>query len=63
MAKSLGLTVVAEGVENEDQFSFLQQHRCDEMQGFYFSKPLAAEDFAEKIRAMQSDLRGAANKL
>jgi len=62
MAKSLGLTVVAEGVENEDQFSFLQQHRCDEMQGFYFSKPLAAEEFAEKARTLllQCDLRVAA---
>ena len=43
MAKSLRLKVIAEGVENEAQMSFLRAHQCDEIQGYYFSKALAPE--------------------
>ena len=50
MAKSLDLKVIAEGVETEQQMLFLREHNCDEVQGYYFSKPLAAGDFAEKVR-------------
>ena len=50
MAKSLNLKVIAEGVENEAQMSFLRTHQCDEIQGYYFSKPLAPEDAAVKLR-------------
>jgi len=50
MGKSLNLTVVAEGVETEEQQNFLQQHACDEMQGYFFSKPIAAEAFADLLR-------------
>ncbi len=46
MAHSLGLTVVAEGVETKDQLDFLRRNRCDEIQGYYFSRPLASEAFA-----------------
>jgi CheY-like chemotaxis protein len=42
--------VIAEGVENEAQMSFLRKHRCDEIQGYYFSKPLAVDRVAEKLR-------------
>ena len=45
MAHSLGLKVVAEGVETLDQLKFMRQHRCDAMQGYYLSKPLALEQF------------------
>lgn len=40
MAHSLGIRVVAEGVETEAQCQFLRRHGCDEMQGYYFSRPL-----------------------
>jgi diguanylate cyclase (GGDEF)-like protein/PAS domain S-box-containing protein len=50
MGKTLSLTVVAEGVETPEQQAFLSEKLCDEMQGFYFSTPVAAQDFAELLR-------------
>jgi EAL domain-containing protein (putative c-di-GMP-specific phosphodiesterase class I) len=50
MAKSLNLKVIAEGVESEAQMSFLRAHHCDEIQGYYFSKPLAVDKVADKLR-------------
>jgi len=50
MAKSLSLKVIAEGVENEAQMSFLRAHLCDEIQGYYFSKPLTVDKVADKLR-------------
>lgn len=44
MAHSLRLKVIAEGVENEAQMSFLRHHQCVEIQGYYFSKPISADD-------------------
>ena len=43
MAHSLGLRVVAEGVESEDQAHFLRSQGCDMLQGFLYSEPLPAE--------------------
>jgi len=51
MAKSLGLKVIAEGVENEAQMSFLRALRCDEIQGYYFSKPLTADEVSANLRS------------
>jgi diguanylate cyclase (GGDEF)-like protein/PAS domain S-box-containing protein len=51
MAKSLNLKVIAEGVETEAQLSILRENQCDEIQGFYFSKPVSADEAA----AMQRD--------
>ena len=45
MIRSLGLNVIAEGVENISQASFLQSHGCAEMQGFYFHKPMPVTEF------------------
>jgi EAL domain-containing protein (putative c-di-GMP-specific phosphodiesterase class I) len=50
MAKSLNLKVIAEGVENEAQMSFLRAHQCDEIQGYYFSKPLTVDAVVDKLR-------------
>ena len=44
IGKSLSLTVVAQGVETRDQAEYLRTHACDELQGFYFERPLAAEE-------------------
>ena len=44
MARNLKLKVIAEGVETAAQLTFLKQHECDEMQGYYFSKPMSAEN-------------------
>ena len=50
MGKTLSMTVVAEGVETKEQWKFLQDHACDEMQGFYFNKPVAEAEFADFLR-------------
>lgn len=48
MAHNLNLKVVAEGIETKEQLVFLQQHLCDEGQGFFLSKPLLANDLEQK---------------
>ena len=56
IAKSLRIPVVAEGVETEEQLKLLKKWGCPLVQGFYFSRPLPANEFEEKvIRRMQED--------
>jgi diguanylate cyclase (GGDEF)-like protein/PAS domain S-box-containing protein len=54
MAHSMGLTVVAEGVENETQHEFLRERGCDEWQGFLFSRPVPAAELAIYLAAEQA---------
>jgi len=50
VGKTLGLTVVAEGVETAEQKTFLRDHACNEMQGVLFSKPLPPKQLADLLR-------------
>jgi diguanylate cyclase (GGDEF)-like protein/PAS domain S-box-containing protein len=49
MGRSLKLRVVAEGVETREELAFLQARECDEAQGYYFSRPVPAEQFAKLL--------------
>ena len=49
MAHSLGLNVVAEGVEDQRQFDFLAQNDCDEVQGYLFSRPVSASELVRVL--------------
>jgi diguanylate cyclase len=49
LAHKMGVKVIAEGVENSEQVKYLMEHQCDEIQGFYFSKPLSADSLAQII--------------
>jgi diguanylate cyclase (GGDEF)-like protein/PAS domain S-box-containing protein len=50
MGRNLNLRVVAEGVETLDELAFLRAQHCDEAQGYYFSRPVPAEQFAELLQ-------------
>ena len=56
MGKSLSVTVVAQGVETKEQADFLRQHACDEFQGFYFNKPMSADQFTELLQAQDTGI-------
>jgi len=49
MAKAMNLKVIAEGVESEEQMDALFSRQCDELQGYYFARPLPADDLARFI--------------
>jgi EAL domain-containing protein (putative c-di-GMP-specific phosphodiesterase class I) len=56
MGKSLKHRIIAEGVETAEQLAFLQAHGCDEGQGHYFGRPVAAQQFAKVLaRGVRSE--------
>ena len=57
MAHSLKIRVVAEGVETEEQLHYLRERGCDQVQGFYFSKAVFAEEIPELLAAISSKAR------
>lgn len=61
MAHSLGLRVVAEGVETKEQVDFLMQRHCNEVQGFFLAQPLCATELVAHLRSV--DYRSALNLL
>ena len=50
MAKTLGLQTIAEGVETIEQLEYLKENGCDEVQEYYYSKPIVAEKFESYFR-------------
>jgi diguanylate cyclase (GGDEF)-like protein/PAS domain S-box-containing protein len=52
LGRNLGLKVVAEGVETAEQLQFLRDHACDEVQGYYFSRPIASQSFENLLRSV-----------
>ncbi len=55
MGRTLSLTVVAQGVETKEQADFLRDNACDEFQGFYFNKPVPADQFKLLLQAQAAD--------
>ena len=53
LAKALKMNVVAEGVETADQYAFLKERKCNEIQGYYFSRPIDPEEFAYLVKNKQ----------
>jgi EAL domain-containing protein (putative c-di-GMP-specific phosphodiesterase class I) len=51
MARRLGFKTIAEGVETQGQLDFLRAGQCDEVQGYFFSKPIPAAEFAAMLRS------------
>lgn len=49
LAKSIGMNVIAEGVETKEQLEFLKNHNCDEIQGYYFFKPLIEAEMTKLL--------------
>ena len=52
MGRAIGLRVIAEGVETADELAFLKANDCDEAQGYYFSRPVPAEEFVNLLVAV-----------
>jgi EAL domain-containing protein (putative c-di-GMP-specific phosphodiesterase class I) len=53
MAENLGMEVVAEGVETEEQRAFLEAHGCPVCQGYLFGKPVPLEEFERQLLTKQ----------
>jgi len=56
LAKNFKLAITAEGVEQEDQLRFLEQEQCDEVQGYYYAKPMCLKDLKGYCRSSRGDI-------
>lgn len=56
MGQSLGLNIVAEGVENRYQYEYLKQRKCHTIQGYYFAKPMPQSEFIELIKTKEFEV-------
>lgn len=57
LGKSLNLVTVAEGVETKAQLEFLRREKCDQVQGYYFSRPIPGDEFCSWFGEYQKDIR------
>ncbi|MER8606202.1 EAL domain-containing protein [Mesorhizobium sp. M1156] len=55
VAFGLKASLIAEGVETDDQVAFLRRNNCDEMQGYHFSRPVCAQDVEELLGGGRKD--------
>ena len=55
LSDNLGIDVLAEGVETEDQLLFLRENGCDFIQGYYFYKPIPAEEVVTLLKKKKAD--------
>lgn len=56
LARSLGFRTIAEGVETQAQLDFLRAHQCDEIQGYFYSRPVPADEFARLLAGEQAGM-------
>ncbi|MDQ3201332.1 MAG: EAL domain-containing protein [Pseudomonadota bacterium] len=54
LGRSLNLTIIAEGVETLEQLEFLKAHQCEEVQGYYFSKPVEPDAFVQYLNSVKT---------
>lgn len=57
MAKDLGISLVAEGVETEEQYLYVKEQKCDIIQGYYFSQPISTDDFEKMLSDQNSSIK------
>lgn len=62
LAKQFGLSVVAEGVETQEQVEFLKRHDCDVAQGFLYAKPMTPDEITQRFREKDTIFRKAGKK-